>query len=303
MEYAFFKLNFLSGVHFGNGMLNDSENIFRSDSLFSAIYIEALKSGVQDIFYDYVRNGDLIFSDVMPYIGDNYMLPKPIVYIDGRGEKGNSEEKKKIKKLKYIFAEDLNEYKSGNVDIEKYDGISFGGNFRQTKAAVEGLEDTLPYHVGVYYFDEGCGLYIISGYKSQEAYDLMCELLEMLSYTGIGGKKSSGLGRFEVSYGKKNSDLTAKLEAESNRYMLISTALPNEEDMAKALEDSSYLLLKRSGFVYSETFSEVGMRKEDMFMFAAGSTFKNKYSGDIFNVGKGGSHPVYRCGKAMFLGL
>ena len=31
MEYAFFKLNFLSGVHFGNGMLNDSENIFRSD--------------------------------------------------------------------------------------------------------------------------------------------------------------------------------------------------------------------------------------------------------------------------------
>ena len=302
MKYTIFKLVFLSGVHFGNGMLNDSESIFRSDSLFSALYIEALKQGVQDEFYQCVQEGTLRLSDAMPYVGEEYMIPKPILYIEAK-ERGDSEEKKKIKKLKYLFVSDLKSYLSGNINLDKYKEIRIGDTKRQTKAAITGLEETKPYHVGEFYFAENSGLYVIIGYENETAYDLISSLLESLSYTGIGGEKSSGLGKFRVLAGKKDEVLFEALEGTYDHYVLLSTAMPEQSELEDILEGSTYLLLKRSGFVYSETFAENGTRKEDMFLFAAGSCFRKKFKGDIVDVRRGGTHPVYRCGKAMLLGL
>lgn len=36
MEYSIYKLDFHTGVHLGNGMLNDSDYTFGADQLFSA---------------------------------------------------------------------------------------------------------------------------------------------------------------------------------------------------------------------------------------------------------------------------
>ena len=43
MEYAIYKFDFQTGVHFGTGMLNESTDTFLADQLFSALYIEAVK--------------------------------------------------------------------------------------------------------------------------------------------------------------------------------------------------------------------------------------------------------------------
>ena len=48
-----------------------------------------------------------------------------------------------------------------------------------------------------FYFNDGNGLYIIVGFQDEKVKNLFEELLESLSYTGVGGKKSTGLGRFE----------------------------------------------------------------------------------------------------------
>ena len=85
--------------------------------------------------------------------------------------------------------------------------------------------------------------------------------------------------------------------------MLISTALPAESELSEALDGAGYLLVKRSGFVYSDTFSEETRRKKDIFMFAAGSCFRHRWSGEIFEVGRGAPHPVYRYGRAMLMGI
>ena len=85
--------------------------------------------------------------------------------------------------------------------------------------------------------------------------------------------------------------------------MLLSTALPQEEEMKDSLEGASYLLQKRSGFVYSETFAEEQIRKRDMFTMQAGSCFRRVFQGAVYDVGEGGTHPVYRYAKAMFLGI
>lgn len=58
----------------------------------------------------------------------------------------------------------------------------------------ETSDDAEPYHVGGFQFAPNCGVYfLVAG-----SYDLL-PLLEQLSYSGIGGKRSSGYGRFEFS--------------------------------------------------------------------------------------------------------
>ena len=48
MNYSIYKFEFLTGVHFGIGMLNETANTFQADQLFSALYIEALKMQMEE---------------------------------------------------------------------------------------------------------------------------------------------------------------------------------------------------------------------------------------------------------------
>lgn len=66
---------------------------FCADTLFSALYMEAMKLGAAEEFYTQAQAGKLLFSDAFPYIGDQYLLPKPMLYVEPK-EKGNSVDKK-----------------------------------------------------------------------------------------------------------------------------------------------------------------------------------------------------------------
>ena len=101
MNYSIYKFEFLTGVHFGIGMLNETANTFQADQLFSALYIEALKMQMEEEFLDAVRSGRLLFSDAFPYMGQQYFVPKPMVYVEPV-KKGVSEQKKAYKKLKFL---------------------------------------------------------------------------------------------------------------------------------------------------------------------------------------------------------
>ena len=68
MNYSIYKFEFLTGVHFGTGMLNETANTFQADQLFSALYIEALKMQQEEKFLDAVKSGRLLFSDAIPYM-------------------------------------------------------------------------------------------------------------------------------------------------------------------------------------------------------------------------------------------
>lgn len=97
MEYGIYKLDFQTGVHFGTGMLNESAMTFYADQLFSALYIEALKQGCADDFMNSVKTGQLLFSDAFPFIGQQYFVPKPMLYVENkREEQGDSIKKKKL---------------------------------------------------------------------------------------------------------------------------------------------------------------------------------------------------------------
>ena len=259
MNYTLYCLEFINGVHFGRGNLDSSEITFHADTLFSALFQEALKMKKQDRFLKQVSDGKIIFSDAFPYIGKIYYIPKPMITVQTEDEskQGDSRQKKKFKNLKYIPVSTLT----------------------------------------------GTGLYVLAGYENESDRELLDELFESLQYTGIGGKKSSGLGRFVYKVCKVPEDMMGYLRKKSEKNILLSTALPEDEELEQVMKDSSYFLIKRSGFVDSSEYALQQMRKRDLYVFSSGSCFAHTFRGRIIEERNGGKHPVFRYAKAFFMGV
>ncbi len=306
MQYEIYKLKFPYGVHIGAKALENSEKTFCADTLFSALAIEALKNDqtVFDKLLDYVKTNKLVLSDGFPFVGDELFLPKPYLKIEGVND-GSSVVKKQYKKMKYVAMSKWKLYLSGKlnpldeIELEKH----IGSHSTKTHCAIRGLEETKPYRIGTYTFSEMAGVYIIYGYNDDTVKEFFYDLLEKLSFSGIGGKRSSGLGRFEIYPGKMPEEILSAIDKDSSKYVSLSISLPGEDELESALKDSSYMLEKRSGFVDSKSYSDSFMRKKDLFMFVSGSVFSTKYCGDVYDVSSGGKHPVYKYGKPIFLGV
>ena len=153
MQYSIYKLEFQTGVHFGTGMLNESAYTFQADQLFSALYIEALKMNCEKELFDCVKNGKLLFSDAFPYFGQQYMIPKPMLYVEPK-VKGISEQKKKYKKIQFIPVEQLEDFLDGTMDLDDEIFKGYGTYMQQSMVNVRNNEETLPYRVGTFYFSE-----------------------------------------------------------------------------------------------------------------------------------------------------
>ena len=303
MEYKVYKLTFPNGLHVGRGGLSTSDMIVHSDTLFSALCIEALAIGGReklDKLVGYARSGQLIISDAMPYVGNTMYIPKPMCRIVRTDT--DQALKKAFKKLSYIPWKMLDEYLSGKTDPETInDGFKrLGKHMQFKKVYVKEGEDNEPYNVGVFRFGENNGLYLIAGYETEESDMFMAELRESLQYSGLGGKRSAGYGRFTFA----RSDLKRRrnLGCEGKRYISISGCMAKQDELDKALEGASYKLLKRSGFVQSASYAEKQLKKHDFYVFAPGAVFENRFEGDVFDVSIHGAHPVYRYAKPMFIG-
>ncbi len=306
MKYKIYKMNFKTSVHFGGKSLNDCNYTIMADTLFSALCQEALSLDYEfelKRLHDFVKNNKLKFSDLMPFVGDRIYIPKPYCQVSS-DNKGDSSEKKIFKKMKYLPLDELDNFLAGNCDGKKinkeFSGL--GKSFIRTNAVINHSDETKPYNVGTYTFGKGNGLYFIVGYENDEVLMFVDKLIESLSHQGIGGRLSSGMGRFTYTCGENNL-LTDKLDSQSNGYITLSISLPVDSELENSISGSNYLLVKRSGFVSSEKYSKKPLKKKDFYAFSAGSYFTNKFDGDVYDVSQNGSHPVYRYAKPLFLGV
>lgn len=305
MDYKLLKMTFPAGIHIGSGMLTDGEPIFTADTFFSALCLEAIRMpGGIDKIYQLCSEGKILFSDALPYIGQTLYIPKPYIEIKGEHD-GDSVKKKAFKKLNYIPMDKLDVYLQGKIDavseVEKYRGL--GKYEMRAQVVVNRNKDPEPYHVGIYHYNENAGLYIIVGYSSPSDWKYFYELIYSLSYTGIGGKKSSGLGKFQIEERECPKEFCKHLSGDYKKYISLSISLPQIEEMNVACADSNYKLVKRGGFVYSETYAPEAQKKKTVYLFSAGSCFINKYKGCILDVSVDGAHPVYKYAKPLFVGV
>lgn len=302
MEYTGFKIVFSTSVHFGNGSLENSDNKIYADTIFSALCHEAVKLECIEELVSYVKNEKIKLSDAFPFIGDSYYIPKPMLTIESER---NIDDKKKAKKLEFINVNLIDEYLDGSMDIKRESEIlsNLGKSDIITRAVIQANEDTKPYSVGTYLFSEGAGLYLIVGYRDEDALNMITKLLHSLSYVGIGGKVSSGFGKFKAERVKLPATLIDKIEkAETSKnVMSLSVGMCDDMELENVCENSNYILSKRSGFINSSTYSDNLVKKQDFYLFRAGSVFSRPFKGLIKDVAIIGKHPVYRYANPIFM--
>lgn len=305
MDYAIYKFHFPGEVHFGEKTLESASFVFLADRLFSALAMEAAKESHEKLakLVRFVAEGKLLFSDAFPFRGEEYFCVKPMIRPQHTTNEEDIAKRKFFKKLTYIPFSKLSVYLSGKAQAEELETPSFGRFALKTSVNLSCEDAPLPYRVGTFFFYENCGLYVLVGYEDAAVLSLAEELMGSLSHSGIGGKRSSGMGRFKLSRGQIPAELSMRLGKDCRTYTILSTALPVDEDMPAAVDGARFLLEKRSGFVASPAYAEEWRRKQDVFAFKSGSCFTHKWRGQVRDVSNGGHHSVYRYLMPIFMGV
>lgn len=321
MTYYLFKLRFLAPVHFGDSVsavsLSTSQMTFCADRLFSALCQVAARRDPEGPakLADMVRAGKLKFSDAFPWKEENLYLPRPCLEAKTIRE-GDASDRKIMKKVEYL---PLKQYQSflrslnGGAPIDpKTLLVRFGQESVVTRAAVAAGEDTVPYAVGQFTFEEDSGLYFFASVEDAHEKDTLCDLIRQIGYGGIGGKVSSGYGNFtveqvcpvaELSDGQGKLLSEALDTPEADFWISLTTSLPRDEEVNDVLDGALYQLIRRGGFVQTTSLTGSGKKREQFFL-KAGSTFHKTYRGDIFDVAPAGCpHPVYRYAVPIFWGV
>lgn len=285
-------------AHFGEGTLDSSSLTFSADRLFSALSIEALKLNLYDEFITLAQQDDFVLSDAFPYNMGPF-LPKPIGYPkfehlnNDLSVKEVRQNAKKNKKLEYIELDVINDFLNGEV----FDNYDFASKSLVTKN--NPTDDNGLYQVSIMTYDDFTSLYVIANQT-----DLLDTLMMSLQFSGIGGKRSSGYGIFDLSIEDIPETLLKYLVTKSNKeVLLLTSALPKIEDLEQAMENGQYIIKKSSGFVFS-TIHDRNFRKQDLYKFKAGSTFKHSFVGDIYDVRPNDfKHEVLNFAKPLFYEL
>lgn len=307
MKYKIYKMDFHTALHIGSSRLTEAEYHIPADTLFSALCHEALLlSGEEGIerMVELCKADKLRFTDAFPYHDNTLYIPKPLLEIQKEKE-GDSSEKKSYKKLKCIPMETLGAFAKG--DFRVADELAalkeIGKSEQRAMTAVFEESDAKPFSVGVFRFNENWGLYFIVGYKEDSDLEFLEALLMSLEQSGIGGKRSSGLGKFSLKYGTVPENMVKLLTTDRAgvKFILLTTSMAEEETLPEVMKSAHYTVVRRGGFVSSTTHSPTLVRKKDFFMFGSGSVFETTFKGIIKDVSAGGNHPVYRYGMPIFL--
>jgi CRISPR-associated protein Csm4 len=333
MKYEIYKLKFSTPVRFGgdrysHGFMSNTM-CPHADTLFSAIsheWIQLFGIASYQEFVEYARGEDFQLSDLMPYKSDergNYSLfiPKPVIHLDVAHNERDVQSvnmKKKLKKLEYINIESIEDYmhylcQGGELPLSE---VSFGSPHVIGKVSIDRESYPLPYNMSSFIFDEHAGLYFIL--KCSDPFrEPFNQLMNSLGETGLGGKKTSGYGKFNLAeeayeigiendeyFGIYESDLalTEKLCAPHPGYLSISLLYPTEEDLENLSEADTYSIIERRGFVYSANYAEQFVKRQNSFALKRGSVFAHPLQGQILDLSITGNHPVYRYGKGFFIG-
>jgi CRISPR-associated protein Csm4 len=311
MGYYLYRLNFSTALHMGKdsggASLDDGQMTIHADTLFAALCCEAAGDGRIEQLVGYFTDGTLTISDALPFTGDDIFLPKPVLFVGNKKRESNSGFKKALKRVEYIPLSFFQEYLRGlnqpAVDLEKLSS-NFGQLTVSTRVAIKDNTPPLPYHIASWRFEPGCGLYVIVRSEQEEALNTFAALLTKLGLSGIGGKRSSGWGKFDIQQCSVPAELTKLINDDKADYqMLLGTALPIDAELDDVLSDSWYALVRRGGFIRSATYAPGQLKKRTLYMLAPGSCLRFRFRGGMYDLSDNGAHPVWRCGNTLFAGV
>ena len=326
MRHEIILFRFTSPVHFGDaaegGDLGEILSYCRADTFFSALCREAadISQELLACVVEGVQRGKLRFSDLFPWKKGTscyeLYLPRPVMNLPHTEQaemlsyeevREQSRERKKYKKRSFIRASEMESYlQERNISAQP----DFGKEELRTQY---NAREKRPYGIGAYHFMPDAGLYLIlSG--DEELAEKLEPLIKLLGMAGIGGKRSSGFGKYifeddpldlsdENTYGGDDVSLYKMLCAgHSNCYMALSSFLPEKLEVGD-MSSGTGKIIKRGGFAWSREMTGAA-KVSSVYMMASGSCFSKRLDGRIADVNNGSApHPVYKYGKGLFVGL
>jgi CRISPR-associated protein Csm4 len=158
------------------------------------------------------------------------------------------------------------------------------------------------YETGDVRFAAGCGLAVLV----QGDVDALLPLLHLLGESGLGGRRSKGLGQFTPVV-SGTLDLP---DPSSQRLVLLSRYLPSSDELAADVlgQVASYQLVDVGGWLY--TPSSIAQRRRSLRLLSEGSVVQRSGngapSGVICDVAPDYApfpHPVWRYGLALTVGV
>jgi len=351
-ETIVFRFEFETPVRFGGGKgasgLDQAAMTASSDSMFAALCLEWLQlhgeASLTELVNE-VKNGHLQFSSLMPWhlpLSQNaepeYYLPRPLLSGQSAAGPRNTQIKKQLKQIPWIAASEMAKYlafvRTGEGEPTAFRS-AFGMEVAWDRVNTRTGGDPEPYRVVAWQFKRDynqadgaksqktlrdqpqmiSGLYWIVRSESSQLLEQIREVLESLGQSGVGGKTSSGLGKFflcndQLNVSRSGRALESMLDDTSAPVqMLISTAAPDSDHDLATIEqpESRYLLVKREGFAASPAFvdpsSGNALKRKSCILIKEGSCFPKRLKGQVLDLSYGGLHPVYRSGVAMHVGL
>ena len=327
MMYYIFTLKFLTPVHFGDtangGSLDKFSLQCSADTLFAALCNEAANKGSDAVetLVKKTAEGKIVFSSLFPYwrtVDDDlyFYLQKPLLKLEQEEQQSTKSfeeikqlatKLKKQKKSTYIRASQINSLLESGGSDRQFAVPEFAAPLVAGRVALR-EEKPLPYYVGSYVFSKHSGLYFILGVEHEEEFTLIKELLLSLGYSGIGGKRSSGYGKFELADNDlmlydDGTAIALMLYNEKSKYqMCLAPVCPRVDEIA-VVKQGSYKLIKRGGFIASSAAKD-NIKRNSIYMLQEGSCFPERLRGQMLQQTVDGlAHDVYRDGIGMFVGL
>ena len=345
MKYLF-ELKFNHAVHFGSSVagfgIEEVDETCHSDTLFSGIInqIAAVKHLIPN--FNFTNFIEKFNSSLLPFRissfglvkGTEYFLPKPLIEPSiFTLDPSLNEYKKKFKKLKWVHLEDFNKWQKNMLsreDIKDY-FVSYDNEpplkapaFYKTLSKAQHIQDretnaTQIYHTGQLFYNEDVYPYFIVDFNSELfSWEWFTEAIVLLGIAGLGGRRSSGYGKFNLRYepiliGGDESEWPKKVEGSTRhkkaiklwdnvlnyqaegRYLfsLFSPKTISECDYI------SYKLLMRKGWFFSNS-SFYQMKRRTVYMFSEGSLLNRFVEGELINISPDelpeSHHKIYRAG-------
>jgi CRISPR-associated protein Csm4 len=254
-EFAVFRLRPRGAFHFGvQGVgLEETGERCPSDTLWSALLMEA-ELGKLGWFPKPDDHGALLdppfrLSSCFPYVGDVLLFPRPRLQPTNRRERqpDDAGARKKDKKVRYVSRPVLDHLLSGGalseypnaatmqdgaVMIDKKEASApqdrIWAEQRVDRVAVDrATQGSNLFAVGQVRFAKDCGLYVMAQCRSEDDRSQLRALLTRLGHAGLGGKRSGGLGQFDVCC----SDTSVTFSDPTSRAMLLSRYLPTPQEL------------------------------------------------------------------------
>ncbi len=293
-----FKLD-INSLHLEIGANGETDDIVRSDTLFSAI-VEASRKlhgrETADYIIELANNGGIKITSAFPFFEDELFFPLPLNLFVECKDYVLQKEFKKIRFISYKLWERLRKGENAFAqygDYERFKNLFSNGCLFdiEDKAAANGnapkiyekievphtVIDRITNGTNIFYktelwFNKNAGLFFIADVHD----DFMNKFESIVSFLGdegIGADRTSGKGFFKL----KTLDFEFGELPNSDSILLLSLYLPTKEEIENIVPHKSYYkLLQRKGWISNST-----LNRKSTFMLTEGSTMKLKNSAEL----------------------